>query len=111
MDEKLCGRIVLLRHQLNLSQRAFAERIGRSVGYVNRIENGKDVPTSAFLQSVSDAFGVDISWLMTGNGSLAVESVGDRIKQARKARDYTQEELAGEIGVSRKSMRYGGRKD
>ena len=48
---------------------------------------------------------------MTGNGSLAVESVGDRIKQARKARDYTQEELAGEIGVSRKSMRYGGRKD
>lgn len=104
MDEKLCGRIVLLRHRLNLSQRAFAERIGRSVGYVNRIENGKNVPTSAFLQSVSDAFGVDISWLMTGNGSLAVESVGDRIKQARKARDYTQEELAGEIGVSRNSV-------
>ena len=104
MDEKLCERIVLLRHQLNLSQKAFAERIGRSVGYVNRIENGKDAPTSAFLQSVSDAFGVDVSWLTSGIGSLLVESVGARIKKARKVRDYTQEELAWEIHISRNSV-------
>ena len=104
MDEKVCGRIELLRRRLNLSQKAFAERIGRSAGYVNRIENGKDTPTPAFLQSVSDTFGVDYSWLTTGIGPLVVESVGDRIKQARKSREYTQEELAGEIGVSRNSI-------
>ena len=104
MNDKLCGRIVLLRQRLNLSQKAFAERIGRSVGYVNRVENGKNVASPAFLQSVSVAFGVDVSWLMSGVGSLVVESVGARIKQARKARDYTQEELAGEIHISRNSV-------
>ncbi len=39
----ISGRIVLLRHRLNLTQKAFAERIGRSTGYVNRVENGKDI--------------------------------------------------------------------
>ena len=44
----VCGRIVLLRQRLGMSQRVFGERIGRSAGYVNRIENGKQTVTPAF---------------------------------------------------------------
>ena len=98
------GRIVLLRQRLGLSQRAFAERICRSTAYINRIENGKAELTEGVIQSISAAFGVPISWLEKGEGPLIVESVGDRIRRARKTRDYTQEELAEEIGVSRNSV-------
>ncbi len=100
----ISGRIVLLRQRLGMSQRVFGERIGRSAGYVNRIENGKNAPTEAFLSAVADAFGVSIDWLTTGAGVLVVESVGDRFKQARKIREYTQEELAAELRISRNSV-------
>ena len=66
MGVTINGRIVVLRQRLGLSQRAFAERIHRSTAYVNRIENGKDVPTEAILQSISAAFGVPASWLEAG---------------------------------------------
>ena len=98
------GRIALLRQRLGLSQRAFAERINRSTAYMNRIENGKAAPTEAVIQSISAAFGVSYDWLKDGNGSLVVESVGERFKRARKAREYTQEELAGELHISRNSV-------
>ena len=98
------GRIVLLRQRLGLSQKAFGERIGRSTGYVNRIENGKNTPTPVFLSSISETFGVSEAWLQNGIGPLVVESVGDRFRQARKARGYTQEELAEELWISRNSV-------
>ena len=98
------GRIVLLRQRLNLSQKSFAERIGRSATHLNRVENGKVHPSSELLEKISATFGVSISWLKTGAGPLVVESVGDRFRQARKARDYTQEELAGELHISRNSV-------
>ena len=100
----VCGRIVLLRQRLGMSQRVFGERIGRSAGYVNRIENGKQTVTPAFLSAVAETFGVDEAWLRDGTGVLTVESIGDRFKAARKARDYTQEELAQELRISRNSV-------
>jgi len=100
----ISGRIVLLRQRLGLSQRAFGERIDRTAAYVNRIENGKTAVTPAILQSISDTFGVSIDWLQDGVGPLIVESVGDRFKAARKKRNYTQEELAEELKISRNSV-------
>ena len=99
-----CGRIVLLRQRLGMSQRAFAERIGRSGAYLNRVENGKVEPTTELLERISATFGVDISWLRSGIGVLVVESIGDRFKEARKSREYTQEELAQELRISRNSV-------
>lgn len=100
----ISGRIVLLRQRLGLSQRAFGERIDRTAAYVNRIENGKTAVTPAILQSISDTFCVSIDWLQDGVGPLIVESVGDRFKAARKKRNYTQEELAQELRISRNSV-------
>lgn len=100
----ISGRIVLLRQRLGLSQCVFGERIDRTAAYVNRIENGKTAVTPAILQSISDTFGVSIDWLQDGVGPLIVESVGDRFKAARKKRNYTQEELAEELKISRNSV-------
>ena len=100
----ISGRIVLLRQRLGLSQKAFAERIGRSANHLNRVENGKVEPTTELLERISATFGVSIDWLTTGAGVLIVESIGDRFKEARKNRGYTQEELAEELHISRNSV-------
>ena len=98
------GRIVLLRQRLGLSQKVFGERIGKSVGYVSKVEAGKIEPSPVFLSAVADTFGVDEDWLRSGTGTLVVESIGDRFKAARRAREYTQEELALELKISRNSV-------
>ena len=98
------GRIGLLRQRLGLSQRAFGERIGRSVGYISKVETGRIDVSPVIVSSIASTFGVSVDWLENGAGPLMVESVGDRIRQARKARDYTQEELAGELHISRNSV-------
>lgn len=98
------GRIVLLRNRIGLNQKVFAELIGRSSGYLNRIENGKDVPTLPLVTRISETFGIPDEWLEKGKGSLAVESIGERIRRARKTRGYTQEELSQELGVSRNAV-------
>ena len=98
------GRMVFLRNRMGLSQNAFAELMGRSVGYINRIENGRTEPTWEIVQAISETFGVPEAWLAEGTGFLNVESVGDRIRQARRSREYTQEELAEELGISRNSV-------
>ena len=98
------GRIALLRQRLGLSQRAFGERISRSVAYVSKAESGRLQPSEDVLRAISNTYGVSEEWLQTGKGRLEVESVGDRVKLVRKARDYTQEELAEEIGCSRNTI-------
>lgn len=98
------GRVAFLRQRLGMSQRVFGERVGRSVGYINRLENGKAEVNSVVVSAICSAFGVDENWLLTGEGKLEVESTGDRFRRARKARDYTQEELAEEIGCSRNTV-------
>ena len=98
------GRIVLLRQRLGLSQKVFGERVGKSVGYVSKVEAGKINISPELLEKISAVFGVDEDWLRSGTGTLVVESIGDRFKQARKARDYTQEELALELKISRNSV-------
>ena len=98
------GRIVFLRQRLGLSQRVFGEQIGRSVAYMSKVESGRVQPSEEVIRRISDAFGVDEGWLRTGAGKLEVESVGDRIKLARKAKGYTQEELAGELDCSRNTI-------
>lgn len=98
------GRIVFLRGRLGLSQKAFAELIGKSAVYMNKVENGKAEPSGKLLSAISGTFGVENSWLERGEGPLTVKSVGDRFRQARKARGYTQEELAAELQISRNSV-------
>lgn len=105
MNEKaIAARIVLLRGRLGLSQKAFAELIGKSVSFMNKVENGHSSVSDQLLSTISSTFGVEMDWLEKGTGSLVIESIGERIRIARKSHDYTQEELAAELKVSRNSV-------
>ena len=50
------GRIVFLRGRLGLNQKAFGELIGKTGGYINKIENGHTLPTAALISSISSTF-------------------------------------------------------
>ena len=97
-------RIGLLRNHLGLSQRVFGEQVRRSVGYISKVESGQLNPSKNVVEAICSIFDVDERWLKEGMGYLETESVGDRVKRARKARHYTQEELAAELGVSRNTV-------
>ncbi len=98
------GRIALLRQRIGLSQKVFGKLINRSEGFVSKLESGKITPTEDVVRSISDVFGVEENWLKEGKGHLSVTSIAERILTARKARDYTQEELADELGYSRNTI-------
>ena len=102
---RLGGRISLLRQKIGLSQRIFGRLIGRSEGYVSKVESGKIHPTPEIIRTIADVFGVSEQWIRSGAGSIdQVGSLGERIKAARRARDYTQAELAEEIGCTRNTV-------
>jgi phage repressor protein C with HTH and peptisase S24 domain len=49
-----------------MSQQAFADSVGVSVQAVNQWMTGKTEPGPKTLKRISEKYGVDISWLMTG---------------------------------------------
>lgn len=103
-EKAIAARIVLLRGRLGLSQKAFAELIGRSVSFMNKVENGHSSISDQLVATISSTFSVAADWLEKGIGLLVIESIGDRFRVARKSHDYTQEELAAELKVSRNSV-------
>lgn len=104
LDPGVAARIVLLRGRLGLSQKQFSELLGKSSGHMNRVENGRTPVTTQLIDSISSTFAVSKDWLEQGTGPLIVDSVGDRIRQARRSGDYTQEELAEMLHISRNSV-------
>ncbi len=97
-------RIAMLRQREGLSQKMFGRLIGRTEGYVSKVESGKIAPPEEIIRRISDAFGVEKAWLTEGEGMPAISSVAERIRTARKARHYTQGELAEELGCCRNTI-------
>lgn len=63
-------RIKELRKRLGLSQREFAEKIGRALNSVQRYENGSRTPDESTIRLISQTFGVSLDWLKTGEGEM-----------------------------------------
>jgi len=88
-----------LRTQLGLSQREFGKRIGKTGAYISQVENGKMTASPETLATINRVFQVG-----------KVDRVGEettfaeRLKQARKARDFTQGELAKAVECNRNTI-------
>ena len=68
-DDTLANRLVLVRRQVGLSQRAAAERAGLTFGEWQGMEDGRSVRgLDVKVRQVSMALGVDRDWLMWGGG-------------------------------------------
>lgn len=66
--ESAGDRVRKVRKDEGLSQAAFAERIGYSVGQVRVVEYHSITPSNDFLAKVASVFGISFNWLLTGEG-------------------------------------------
>lgn len=66
-------RIKELRNALNLTQQAFADRIGTARGNIACYEVGKNTPSDAVITLICREFNVNEEWLRTGEGEMFKE--------------------------------------
>ena len=72
MDENtFAGRLIALREELQLSERAFSDSIGKSVSYINTLKKENSSPSLTVLTSIIDTYPqVSLYWLALGDGSM-----------------------------------------
>ena len=66
----IAERIKILRTILKLSQKELAESMEFSQSYLCGIENGIKTPNADFILRLSMKFGLNMSWLLNGLGSM-----------------------------------------
>lgn len=64
-------RVMLVRQQVGLSQRAFAERIGVSYGVIANIEYNKAPMTRVVGIAICSKFNIREEWLFHGEGDMS----------------------------------------
>ena len=62
-DNLIGKNLRAFRNSLNLKQYRFADKLGKSSGYLSDVESGKIIPGGDFLFSVKREFGVDLNAL------------------------------------------------
>lgn len=74
-------RIKKLRRELDLTQQAFAERIGVSRANIGKYETGISEPSAAVLSLICREFDVREEWLRTGEGEMFKPKPSDVLDQ------------------------------
>ena len=114
MREELSVRIRNLRAYLQLSQAAFAEPLGLSPTHIARFEKGVSAPTSETIDAICKAFFVDKRYFDETNASISIEEavekmnpeegIAERLKVARDAKGWSQNELAKRADVNQATI-------
>lgn len=73
IDKKVALRIRALRNAAQLTQAAFAERVGIKQSTYNEIENEKREPSEQMIYSLCYRFPINEDWLRTGKGNMFKE--------------------------------------
>jgi len=92
IDEGVAYRLKLFRNLLGLSQKKLAESIGFSQRAVSHWEKAEsDIPTVA-LKKLKVQLGLNIDWLLTGEGKPLLTTKMKTIKKGNITSDITKEE-------------------
>jgi len=83
----LKDRLKKLRKTLDLTQQAFADRIGMKQNTIAQYEMGRTIPSDAIIFSICREFNVNENWLRTGEGDMFMEM----------SRDEQIEEFIGDL--------------
>lgn len=67
-------RLKKLRKNLDLTQQAFADKIGMKQNTIAQYEMGRTTPSDAIVFSICREFGVNERWLRNGEGEMFVKS-------------------------------------
>lgn len=70
-------RLKKLRKTLDLTQQAFADRIGMKQNTIAQYEMGRTIPSDAIIFSICREFNVNENWLRTGEGDMFMEMSRD----------------------------------
>ncbi len=68
--DSLGFRLVQLRKSRHLTQVEFAEKVGTNVSVIRRFEGNISMPAAETLIAIQDAFGCNLHWLLTGQGTM-----------------------------------------
>lgn len=63
-------RLKKLRKELDLTQQAFADKIGMKQNTIAQYEMGRTTPSDAIIFSICREFGVNEKWLRSGEGEM-----------------------------------------
>lgn len=74
------GRIKFIRKKNNLNQSDFGKQVGVKGNTIGNYEVGLRKPSDAVILSISREFGINESWIRTGEGEMFAE-----MSQAEKA--------------------------
>jgi phage repressor protein C with HTH and peptisase S24 domain len=66
-------RIKELRTSLHLKQSEFAEKVEVSEQTVRDWEKGRNSPNKTSIKTISEVFGVNFDWLLTGEGGMFIQ--------------------------------------
>jgi transcriptional regulator with XRE-family HTH domain len=64
------NRISLIRKQKGYKQDAFAEKLGLTKNFISLVETGKREPSDRTVKDICREFGVNETWLKTGEGEM-----------------------------------------
>ena len=73
-----------LRKHLDMTQQAFADKIGMKQNTIAQYEMGRIIPSDAIVFSICREFGVNENWLRTGEGEMF-----EQLTEQQKLMKYT----------------------
>ncbi|MBQ8738352.1 MAG: helix-turn-helix domain-containing protein [Clostridia bacterium] len=102
------NKIRELRKKENLTQKDLAKMLYKSESAIRMWELGKSEPDIETLHLLSKIFNVPVDYI-TGNTNsrnffINPYTLGKKLKDLRKSKNITQEELASELGLERSSI-------
>ena len=90
-------RMKSVRKTLQLSQQQFAEALKINASAVSQMENGKIKPSLDTLFLLTKTYGIDLHWLITGQGSMFESAKAGAVMPAKDRLDELQSILSNQI--------------
>ena len=101
-------RLKALRIRHDLKQKDVAEKLGITTSAYGFYEQGKREPSIQIINQIADLFNVSADYLLGRDESTSEEQLriefGKRLKQLRKRKGLTAEQLGERIGVARTTI-------
>lgn len=82
-------RLKQLRKELDLTQEAFASRIGSVQNTITGYESGRRNPSAPVISLICREFGVNEEWLRTGTGEMFEPDSNDELEALAKKYDLS----------------------
>ncbi|MEO2069367.1 MAG: helix-turn-helix domain-containing protein [Desulfurobacteriaceae bacterium] len=91
----IAGRLKELRKALGLTQKEFAEHVGRTLRAIQRYESGQRSPDETTLRLIEQIFSVNPEWLRKGKGEMFIEKEESSLEKLLK--EFSEEEVEAVI--------------